>query len=283
MMKKNINKIIISYIYLLIPLILYGIYKNGYLIYQKDLINIVSIFKPLYLVIISIGIKLLIDIIKDKSIKIDYNLIYVILIAMIMPYNINLILYIVLFSILYVLFLYIERYIKINKVVVIYLIIVIINFIINGFTYLTPLEENYSFSFSFLDFLQGRNIGGISTTSIILSLVAFVFLINNYYYKKDIPITINISYLILAFIYFLITNNSEYLLNSELIFSSIFIATLPMYSPYKVIHQIIYGLAIGILSFIITILFNSILAIYISMLVVSILCIIFNKKMYKTK
>ena len=268
-MKKTINKLIKENILLLIPFIIYGIYKNGYLIYQKELIGFISIFKPLLLVLISGGIKCIIDIIKYKIVKWDYNLVYVILIGMIMPYNINILLYIVLFSLLYILLLYLEKYLKINKVCFIYLVLIIVNFIFKEFTFLNPLELKYSYSFEFLDYLFGRNIGGISTTSIILSLIAFVYLINNYYYKKDIPFVINIVYLSLTFIYLFITNDSSFLLNSELIFASIFIAPLPEYSPYKINHQIIYSILIGIITFIISLIFNSIIAVYIAIFIVS--------------
>lgn len=277
-LKKTINKLIIENICLLIPLIIYGVYKNGYLIYQKNLIGVLEIFKPLYLVLISGGIKVVIDLILYKKIKLDYNLVYVILIGMIMPYNINILLYIVLFSIFYFLTNYLDRYLKINKICLIYLLIIGIHFLFNDFTFFNIMEENYSFSFEFLDYLFGRNIGSISTTSIILSLIAYVYLINSYYYKKDIPFIINITYLILAFIYFILTNNSSFLLNSELIFASIFIASIPEYSPYKVNHQIIYSIFIGIISFIISITFNSIIAIYISIFIASIINLLLSRQ-----
>ena len=276
-MKKSVNKLIIENICLLIPLIVYAIYKNGFLIYQKGLINIFGIFKPLYLVIISIIIKTVIDLIKYKKIKIDYNFVYVILISMIMPYNINIILYTITFSILYFLSLIIEKYINLNKVCYISLIIILINFTFNDFTYFNPLEQNYTFKFEFLDYLFGRNIGSISTTSIMFSLLSFIYLINNYYYKKDIPFFINITYIILAFIYLFITNNSSYLLNSELIFASIFIAPLPLYSPYKGFNQIIYAISIGIISFIISIISNSILATYIAIFIVSTISLLLTR------
>jgi len=123
-LKKSNSKLIIENICLLIPLIIYGIYKNGYLVYQKGLINFINIFKPLYLVLISVFIKLIIDLIKYKKIKIDYNLIYVIIIGMIMPYNINILLYSILFTILYILSLLLDKYLKLNKICYIYLIII---------------------------------------------------------------------------------------------------------------------------------------------------------------
>lgn len=276
-MKKTVNKLIKENICLLIPFIIYGIYKNGYLIYQKNLINFLVIIKPLILCLIGVIIKIIIDYIKDKKIQMDYNLIYVILIGMIMPYNINIFLYIVLFLILYIISLFLNKYLKINKVCFIYLAVILIHFIFNDYTYLNPLEQNYNFSFEFIDYLFGRGIGGISSTNIFLSLVAYIYLINNFYYKKDIPFVINITYLILSFIYFFITNNSSFLLNSELIFASVFICTLPEYSPYKVSHQIIYSISIGIISFIVSVAFNNIIAIYIATLIVSIISLLITR------
>lgn len=282
-MKNNKTKdLVILNVVLLIPLLLYGIYKNGYLIYIKNLINFIEIFKPLYLIIFSVVIKFGVDLIKYRKIKMDYNLVYAILIGMIMPYNINYLVYIVSFISLYVITLYLEKYIKFNKVCFIYLIIVLVNVIFKEFTYLSLLEQKYSFSFDFLDLLIGRSIGGISSTNILFSLIAYVILINNFYYKKDIPLVINISYLGLAFIYFILTNNSMLLLNSELIFASIFICSLPEYSPYKGKMQIVYGVIIGIISFVISIFFNSVIAIYIATFILSLFFNIGNRQ-EKTK
>ena len=253
------------------PLILYSLYKNGYLIYEKGLINFVNIFKPIYLILIGVLIKIIIDLIRYKKINIDYDIISVILIAMIMPYNIDYITYTIAFIILYLLSLILDKYIKYNKVCLIYLLIILINFIINKYSFTTPLEDNYSFSFSFLDLLIGRNTGGIASTSILFSLLAYIILITNYYYKKDIPFVINITYLLFMIIYYIITKNTNYLLNSEMIFGSIFIAALPKYSPYKVKTQIITSIFIGLLTAIISICFNSIISIYISVFIISLI------------
>lgn len=275
-MKKDLNYLIKENLYLLIPFIFYAIYKNGYLIYKKNLIGIFGVFKPLFLVLISLFIKIIVDLIKYKKIKFDYNFIYVLLVSLIMPYNINYLIYVIVFFIIYFLLTYIPN-LKVNKVCLIYLILVLINSLIENFSYMNPLELNYSYNFSFLDYLFGRNIGGISSTSIFLSLASFIYLINNYYYKKDVPFFINATYLILSFVYFLFTNNNSFLLNSELIFASVFIASLPYFSPYKRIHQIIYSVLIGIISFAISILFNKIISIYLAILIVSIFNLFVNR------
>lgn len=276
MKTKTTKNLVIQNILLLIPFICYGLFKNGYLIYNKNLTSVFGIFKPLYLILISVVIKVAYDLIIYHKIKIDYNFIYLILIAMIMPYNINLIIYSITLLFLYILTNYLEKYIKFNKVCLIYLIIILINSIFNDFTFLNPLESKYLYSFSFFDLLMGRNIGGIASTSIFFSLFAYIYYINSIYYKKDIPLFINLTYLILAIIYFVFTNNNSILLNSELIFASIFISALPEYSPYKRIHQIMYSILIGLITFIISLFFNSIISIYIATLLISLLVNIRN-------
>ena len=281
MKKKKTSYLVIENIILLIPLIIYGIFKNGYLIYEKGYINFYQIFKPLYLVLIGIIIKFIIDLIRYHKIKIDYNLVYVILIGMIMPYNINLIIYSISLLILYIITLYLEKYFKFNKVCFIYLIIILINCIFNKFTFANILESKFTYSFTFFDLLMGRSIGSISTTSIIFSLLAFTYLTFSFYYKKDIPLFINISYIILSLIYLLITKNNSYLLNSEVLFASIFIATLPKYSPLRRINQIIYAISIGIFTFILSILFNKVISIYIIIFILSLFPNIKLKKIFK--
>ena len=271
MKRYKTRDLVIQNILLLLPLIIYAIYKNGYLIYEKKLISLVMIFKPLYLCLIGVLIKIVIDLIRYKKVIIDFNLLYVILIGMIMPYNINLLIYFGIFTILYIICLFLDKWIKYNKVCFIYLVIILINFIINKYTFMTPLEENYAFSFSFLDILMGRSIGGISSTSIIFSLIAYLILLSNYYYKKDIPFTINLTYIICMVIYFYITKNSNYLINSDLVFGSIFVATLPTFSPYKERTQIITSIFIGLIAFILSIYFNSIISIYLSIFIMSLL------------
>ena len=278
MKKKTTKDIVIINIIFLVPLIIYGLFKNGYLLYERNLIPFYLIFKPLYLTIISLIVKFAFDLITTKKINLNYNLLYMILISMIMPYNINFLVYFITLSLTYFLTSLLETKFKFNKVCLIYLIIVLINSLFKGFTYESPLDSSFSFSFSFLDLLMGRSLGGISSTSIIFSLLAYTLLINSYYYKKDMPLFINISYLFLAFIFYLITNNSAILLNSELIFASIFIAPLPKYSPYKIKGQIIEGIVIGVLTFIISILFNEVISVYISIFLVSLLANLSLKK-----
>ncbi len=256
---------------LLIPFIFYSLYKNGYLIYSKGLISGVAIFKILYLLLISLGIKIGLDLIKYRKVKIDYNLVYAFLIPMIVPYNINYLLYTVITLISFIINFFLTKKISYNPVCLSYIAIILGEYLLFGLDFQSPLESNYTFSFSLIDLLFGRLTGGIASTSIILSLLAFSILIYNFYYKKDIPLYLNFTYLLLTFLYFLITKDSHFILNSEVIFASIFIAPLPLCSPFKRGWQIIYGILIGLVTFIFSLILNSIISVYLAILILSFL------------
>ncbi len=271
MKKSNVKNLVKLNIILLIPFLIYGLYKNGYLIYMKGLISGYMVFKPLYLTLISLIIKVVVDLFIYKKVKIDYNLVYLILVSLIMPYNINLIVYSITLLITYLLTLFLSKHFKFNNVCFMYLILILVNYLFNGLSFLNPMEAKYTFSFSSLDILMGRSVGGISSTSIILSLLVFSYYTFNFYYKKDIPLFINLTYLILTFIYFLITKDNNFIINSEVIFGSIFISTLPMFSPGKRILQILYAILIGLLTFILIFITGKIISIYLATFAVSLL------------
>jgi hypothetical protein len=263
------KNLVIQHILLLIPLIIYGIYKNGYLIYEKKLIQPAMILKPLYFVLIGIFIKLVYDLIRYHKIKVDYDYVCLSLLGMIVPYNTNLIIYSIVVIITFIIIKLLSKYIKFNYICLVYIIILGIAYIMHSLTFMTPLDLNYSYNFDFLDILMGRSIGGISSTSLILITFAYIFLVNNYYYKKNIPLFINISYLLLAIVYYAITKNISILLNIEVVFGSVFVSSIPNYSPYRKNNQIFYGIAIGVLSFIIAIFINRIIAIYVATFIAS--------------
>ncbi len=271
MKKRNVKNLVSLNLILLVPFLIYGLYKNGYLIYMKGLISGYMLFKPLYLTLISFVIKGVVDLFIYKKVKIDYNLVYLTLVSLIMPYNINLLIYGITLFITYILTLFLSKHFKFNRVCFMYLILILVSFLFNDLSFLNPMEAKYTFSFSAIDILMGRSVGGISSTSIILSLLVFSYYTFNFYYKKDIPLFINLTYLLLTFIYFLFTKDNNFMINSEVIFGSVFVATLPMFSPGKRIFQILYGILIGLLTFALLFITGKIISIYLAIFITSLL------------
>ena len=115
------------------------------------------------------------------------------------------------------------------------------------------MEKLYSYSYQTLDILLGISVGSFGITSIILSLFLYLFLSTDFYYKKDIPITIIISYLISSLLYSIVKTpvwQSDFLLNSSLIFAAIYFSRNNFITPVTRKGKMICGIFIGVISFI---------------------------------
>ena len=265
MIKSNnsIKKITITYLISLIPLILFGLYKNGISLYIKGYIGMLEMFKPLLLLLLGSIIGISVNIIYEKYIKksknnlIDiifssFHPIYGILISCISSINTN----IILFTIITFIILFISKFInlKINLISLTSLIIFFIMNIANKFSFLNIYESSNNFKMDAIDYLFGKGSGGIFTTSILLLIIIFIILYNSKVYKKNIPILSTITFTILVIIYCIINKDIGNIMNmlftNGILFSFIYIATDPISSSYTKIGTNIYSIVVGVLTFI---------------------------------
>ena len=91
--KENISIIVKKYLLCLLPLIIYGIYKNGYLLYSRNLISFPEIFKIVYLLLISFCVYLIINKLIFKKSFWSLDLVFILVIPLFMPSNINIVIY----------------------------------------------------------------------------------------------------------------------------------------------------------------------------------------------
>lgn len=259
----SIKKISLTYILSLLPLILYGFYKNGIYLYIKKYISLPKMFKPLLLILIGFLIGASVNIIYLKLIKkskdniIDiifssFHPIYGILIASIISINTN----ILLFSVVTFAVLFISKFInnKINLISLSSLIIFFIMNILNKFTFMNIYEQSSSFKMNAIDYMFGRGSGGILTTNILLIVLSFIILYNSKVYKKNIAIYSSIVFILLTTIYCILTKNIGNIMNmlftNGILFSFVYVATEPVSSSYTKYGKEIYGILVGILTFI---------------------------------
>ena len=124
MIKSNnsIMRISVMYILSLLPLILFGFYKNGINLFIKKYVNFYGMLRPLLFILIGFTIGVLVNIIYERKIKKNkdkisdiifssFHPIYGILIACIISINCN----IILFSLVSFIVLFISKFIKNNK------------------------------------------------------------------------------------------------------------------------------------------------------------------------
>lgn len=277
--KKDKKDLINKYFLALIPLIIFSIYKNGILLYINDLIKISNILIPGYFYGISILIAVLISKILKEDLK--ENSLICLIIACTTSINTNMIIY----PILLFISIFISKYILSKTKITFNLIsfsrlIMILGLLINSYSYLNVAEKLNKFNYNSFDIMIGHGIGAIGVTSLILVIISLIILSLNKYYKKIIPLISSLTFIVINLIIFLITKNSNIiniLLNGTVYFSFVFIAADIYRTPYHKNGMIIYALAIGILTSIISLLGGYHEASYISILLVSIFIPVINK------
>ena len=248
--KITIDKYILRYIYGLIPLIIYGIYKNGILLYNLNLINFLEIFKILYLLIISLIIYTIYCLIFKKKIKLNLEVLNILIIPLFMPPSVNILIYTITLFIGLIINHYLSKVLKYNNTTFMILFILLFLIIFKNYNYLNLAEATKSYSFSFLDLLFGRNTAGIASSSIIIGLLLIIYFSIFTIYKKEITLSSIISFILLIGI--LNNFNIINILNGNAILSFILIAPDMLSTPIKRNEKIIYGIIIGLLSALLT-------------------------------
>lgn len=257
---KSIKTISLVRIAFLLPLIIYGFYKNGIYLYRHHYASILGMFKPLIFIFGGALVGALINIIYEKLIKHNkddliecvfssFHMEYGMILGCITSINTNLIIY---FSVLAIIF-FLSKFIKnrINIVSLCFLIIYLIIATTKDYTFLNNYELTKVFELDFVDYLIGRGFGGIATTHILLLFIALIgmYLTNNS--KSRISISAILTYTMLAAIYALIFKNDfgYILFNNNILFLFTYVATDYGTSSYTNNGMFIYGIVLGILTF----------------------------------
>ena len=275
--KYDIKNIVLRYLLFLLPFIIFGIYKNGILLYKKDLISFWGIFKVLYLILISFGINIILKIIFKDKINWDIDIINTIIISLFMPCNINYLYFII----GYVVGSILTRYIKLNRICITVLVIYILLYFTQGLNFLNPLELQNIYSFNTMDLILGRTYGGIATTFI---LYAFIFgilssVFNNY--KFVIPLSGFLAFFLLSYI--LMGFSYRMLTNSFVIFGLVLFSVDSRSLPFSLGKSILYGIIWGLLLALVFNYYNNPILLFSCQIVVNILFVIvaiIRKKCY---
>lgn len=260
---NSIKKMIVVYLLSLVPLILFGFYKNGISLYLKNYVNVFGMLKPLLFIIIGFIIGVLVNIIYEKNIKKNNNdimeiifssfhPIYGMLVASISSINTNIFLFILVTFIV----LFVSKFINNNKINYIALSGLIIFFIMNmfgKFSFLNVYESSSNFNMNSIDYLFGKGSGGMFTTNVLLLVISLIVLYTSKIYKKNISIFSIITFTIFTVLYCIFKNDIGNIMNmlftNGIMFSFIFIATDPISSSYTKNGTIIYGIVVGLLTF----------------------------------
>lgn len=261
-MKKKNN--IIGRLYLimflsLIPELLFGLYKNGYQLYKKDLITFVEMIKPLILVLMSVAGGFIGSYIRERKNKVkdiveilNNNKIILLestILSFIMPINGS---PIIIFAATVVMGLFFRK-VSINRIALFYLGINMFNKVAGLNSFLNLYEYTTTLNYSTLDLFIGFSNGGICSTSILFISIALLVFSLNKLYKKDLAYSSIITYTILIIVYGIITKNYTGILpilfgyNTMFIF--VYVAPNLYSTSYTERGQILSGLLLGIITF----------------------------------
>lgn len=296
-MKKGFlkeNKIFginLLYVVSLLPLIFYSFYKNGIVMVEN---GYMSFFKSLQYIVIPIVIIVLsyvfeiyyyLGIKKDKD---THNVLNTIV-----PY-LNTLCYLVcgpmdylyitipLIIILDVGLKFIGNKVKINQVALYQIILFGFLSLLSLYNNANLYERSMEITLDVSDYFIGKGIGGIGTTSVLFSLIGFIILLFNSYYKKEIPICSLVGYILVSLIVYLVggVNFNTILINtfsSGFVFASVYVASISTATPVVRSGRILYGLLVGIISAIFVNVLKFNLGIYIVILILGLLYKLFNK------
>lgn len=287
--KHSIKRITLTFLVTLIPLIIAGFYKNGIKLYNENLVDIYGLFKPLIFILIGFFVGVIVNILyltfKKEKINLlekafsSFHPLYGVLVGASISINANIYVFIIVTFIIFL----ISKLFKESKINIpalsILLIIIILKFTSN-FTYLNPYEISRTFDLTLLDYFIGRGTGGVITSHGFLLIFSLLVLSTQKFYKKNISYGSIISFISLIVIYGLYKENSKFILESiftnGILFAFIYIAPSIITSSYTKYGTLIYGILVGIITFVIY-LFDPYISVYIGVLIVS----LFHKKLDK--
>lgn len=288
---RSIMAISLTRLIILIPLIIYGFYKNGIYLYHNHLINAIAMFKPLIIILGGALIAVIINLIYEYFIKkhknsnildmifSSFHVEYAVLLGCIMSINVNLCIYFSVLTIVLIISKFIDN--KINTVCLCFLIIYGLSKTLGHFDFLNVYEASKTFSYGFLDYLIGRTSGGIASTHIILLLIALLGISITNNNKTTISLTTIITYLGITLIYAILFHNNyaNIIFGNNYFFLVSFIATDSVTSCYTNKGMIISGFLIAAISFGLYFV-DSIIAPILAILLISILAPFIENKIY---
>ena len=271
--ETNIKKII-SYLYIsIIPLLIFGFYKNGIKSYDG-----IYILHPLILDLVGFASGTVVSIILEKKKPLtSFYPFYGLLSASLVFPNTS----IIVFGLICFISLFIYKKINKNNVNIVCVIALIVILISNFYeTSYLNLVINSNTNLDGLDYLLGKGSAGLNASCTLLSLASYLYLSTKAFYKREIPFYIVITYFIVSLGFGMFTHDIKdalkLMLSNEVLFPSIYVATVSIASPILNNKKIIYGVGIGILGFILA-RFMGKEGIYVAIVIMNIILIILEK------
>lgn len=272
---KDKKTLVDSYLLALFFLLVFGFYKNGILLYQNGLIKSSNMFLPIYFYAISVIVSLIVAIIMREDIR--ENILMGLVASCSVSINSNMLMYpIVLFIGLFITN-YLRKKFTFNKDALIHMFL-LLALLFGTYSYLNIGEKLGTFNYDLFDIFLGHCEAGIASSSLFMVLIGLIILSINKYYKKEIPISAGICFILTVSVLGLIFKKDVWhiVFNGSVYFSFVFGAANIYDSPSDKKGMVIYGTLIGFWAGLIS-MFNLYEAGFASILLMSLFIPIFNR------
>lgn len=263
MKKRSLNtRLYLMYSIALLPLVFFGLYKNGFGLYRKGFVDFIGSLQPFVILFLSILGSILGGFLRelhrgsknDISIidKLKCDIIEAVLIVAIIPIYSNP--WIVLAA-TFVSSLFLAKS-SWNRVAIMYLAIEGANVLLGLNDFNNVYEASTILNYNGFDLFFGSGAGGMFSTNIFLIILALIFLSFNKLYKKEMVLSSLLIFTILGVVpHMLMGQYAEifpYVFGYNILFILVFIAPNLYSSSYTVKGQIVSGVIIGLLTYILS-------------------------------
>ncbi len=289
--KNKIFNINLLYVLSLLPVILFAYWKNGYLMYKHEYMSFFKstqyIVIPIVILVLSYVFEIYYYVVYKKEENLDNVFNTIVPFANTLCYLVcgpmdKLYITIPIIIVLDIVLKFLDSKYYINQVALFKILLFGFLSILGMYNNANLYERATSLSFDLSDYFFGRGIGEIGVTCALASILGFVILLFNKYYKSDISISSVISYALICLVMYLVGGFkfSELLINtftSGFLFVSIYVASFSNATPIVRSGRILYGICVGILSAIFINIVNLPILMYVVVLVLGIISPFFNK------
>lgn len=291
-LKKNkIFGINLLYILSLIPVIIFGYYKNGYLMNKNGYMTLFKSTQYFVIPVIIIILSYIFEAYYYLGIKKEEDNAHVF--NSIVPYA-NTLCYLVcgpmdylwltipIIIVLDIILKFVEDKISINQVALFKILLFIILSALGWYNNANLYEAARDITLDVSDYFIGRGVGCIGTTSALCTLIGFVILIFNSYYKKDTSLTCILGYAIVGLLVYFVggVKFNDILINtfsSGFLFVAIYVVSMSNATPVVKGGRLFYGFLLGIICAVCVLLVHFEVGMYIAILVLGLLSPLFNK------
>lgn len=263
MKRRNLNvRLYLMYLIALLPLIVFGAYKNGISLYRKDLVTVVGAIRPIMLLLCALISSCLGAIIRERRRGVPFDktmldnlkgdIVEAVLIASILPISSNFLV----IAVVNFVFSLLLRSLKFNRVAIMYIFIEGTNVLMGLNEFRNVYELSTVLNYDGVDFFFGSGPGGIFSTNVFLIAIGLILLSFNKLYKKETVYPALLTFLILGVSSKVFIGSYDeifpYIFGYNFLFVIIFVAPNLYSSSYTIKGQITSGILIGILTFVLS-------------------------------